>query len=180
MSFLVRKQRRLFIAFKALKCTTSFIPGGTTGFIQVCDTVINRSLKARTEELADQYIDKHEREWVEGKYSVSQQRVLLTKWVGQAWEDMHAEDGDMIRQAFIQVGLGLPIDGSRDHEIKIKDFPDVQVGNWRDWQPREAREGEDIQSNLTPEEVEALASSILVDDDNDVIDFEETIVVDVE
>ena len=86
----------------------------------------------------------------------------------------------MIRQAFIQVGLGLPIDGSRDHEIKIKDFPDVQVGNWRDWQPREAREGEDIQSNLTPEEVEALASSILVDDDNDVIDFEETIVVDVE
>jgi hypothetical protein len=93
---------------------------------------------------------------------------------------MHAEDGDMIRQAFIQVGLGLPIDGSRDHEIKIKDFPDVQVGNWRDWQPREAREGEDIQSNLTPEEVEALASSILVDDDNDVIDFEETIVVDVE
>jgi hypothetical protein len=93
---------------------------------------------------------------------------------------MHAEDSDMIQQAFIQVGLGLPIDGSRDYEIKIKDFPDVQVGNWRDWQPREAREGEDIQSNLTPEEVEALASSILVDDDNDVIDFEETIVVDVE
>ena len=48
---------------------------------------------------------------------------------------MHAEDSDMIRQAFKQVGLGLPIDGSQDHEIKIKDFPEVQVGNWRDWQP---------------------------------------------
>ena len=35
----------------------------------------------------------------------------------------------MIRQAFVQVRLGLPIDRSRDHEIKIKDFPDVQVGN---------------------------------------------------
>jgi hypothetical protein len=106
--------------------------------------------------------------------------MLLIKWVGQAWEDMHAKDSDMIRQAFVQVGLGLPIDGSRDHEIKIKDFPDVQVGNWSDWQPKEAKEGEDIQSNLMPEEVEALASSMPVDDDNDIVDFEETIMVDAE
>ena len=46
-----------------------------------------------------------------GKYSVSDRQVLLTKWVEQAWEDMHAEDGDLIRQSFEQVGLGLPIDG---------------------------------------------------------------------
>jgi hypothetical protein len=38
-------------------------------------------------------------DWVEGKCSVSQRRVLLTKWVWQAWEDMHTEDSDMIRQA---------------------------------------------------------------------------------
>jgi hypothetical protein len=38
---------------------------------------------------------------------------------------MYTKDSDMIRQAFVQVSLGLPIDGSRDHEIKIKDFPDV-------------------------------------------------------
>ena len=175
-----QKTKEVITSFKALKCTTSFIPGGTTGFIQVCDTVINKSLKSRIEELADQYIDENEREWVEGKYSVSQRRVLLTKWVGQAWEDMHAKDSDMIRQAFVQVGLGLPIDGSRDHEIKIKDFPDVQVGNWKDWQPREAREEEDIQSNLTPEEVEILASKMPVDDSDDIVDFGETIIVDVE
>jgi hypothetical protein len=42
---------------------------------------------------------------------------------------MHTEDSDMIRQAFKQVGLGLPVDGNQDHDIKIKDFPDVQVGN---------------------------------------------------
>jgi hypothetical protein len=39
--------------------------------------------------------------------------------------DMPIEDSHMIRQAFVQVGLGLPIDGSRDSEIKIKDFPGV-------------------------------------------------------
>jgi hypothetical protein len=162
-----------------LLTTTSFIPGGTTGFVQVCDTVVNRSLKNRIEELADQYIDKNEKEWVEGKYSVGQRRVLLTKWVGQAWEDMHAEDSDMIRLAFKQVGLGLPVDGSQDHEIKIKDFPEVQVGNWKDWQPIRG-EGDKLESNLTPEEVEKLASEIIVDDDDDVLDMDGTIIVDVE
>jgi hypothetical protein len=83
----------------------------------------------------------------------------------------------MIQQAFRQVGLGLPIDGSRDHEIKIKDFPDVQVGNWMDWQPRE---GEELQSNLTLEEVEKLASEVPISDDDEIVDLEETIVVDVE
>ena len=140
---------------------------------------VNRPLKARIKELVDQYIDEHKRDWVEGKYLISQRRVLLTKWVGQAWEDMHAKDGDIIRQAFMHVRLGLPIDGSRDHEIKIKDFPDVQVGNQMDWQPREAinREGDELQSNLTLKEVEKLASEISISDNND---LEGTIVVEVE
>ena len=66
-----QKTKEVITIFKALKCTTSFIPGGTTGFIQVCDTVINKSLKDQIKVLADQYINEHEREWVEGAYSVS-------------------------------------------------------------------------------------------------------------
>ena len=81
----------------------------------------------------------------------------------------------MILQAFVQVRL-LPIDRSRDSKIKIKDFPGVQVDNWRDWQPKE---GEDI-SNLTLEEVEVLVSSITVNDGDNIVDSRETIVVDVE
>ena len=52
----------MITSFKALKCTTSFIPSNITGFIQVCDTVINKSLKDQIKVLADQYIDEHERE----------------------------------------------------------------------------------------------------------------------
>ena len=58
--FAGQKTKEVINSFKALKCTTSFIPSGTTGFVQVCDTVINRSLKARIKELAEQYIDKNE------------------------------------------------------------------------------------------------------------------------
>jgi hypothetical protein len=45
----------------------------------------------------------------------------------------------------------------QDYDIQIKDFSDVQVGNWKDWQPKGGKE--DLQSNLTPE-VEKLASEI--------------------
>ena len=45
---------------------------------------------------------------------------------------------------------------------------------------KEAREGEDVQSNLTPEEVEILASKVPVDDGDDMVDSGETIIVDVE
>jgi hypothetical protein len=66
--------------------------------------------------------------------------------------------------------------------VSSQDFPDVQVGNWMDWQPREAikGEGEELQSNLTLEEVEKLASEVPISDDDKIVDFEETIVVDVE
>jgi hypothetical protein len=53
---------------------------------------------------------------------------------------MHQEDSDMIRGAFEKVGLRLPINGSQDHKIRIKDFIDVEVGDWKSWKP--ANEGE--------------------------------------
>jgi hypothetical protein len=51
-----------------------------------------------------------------------------------------------------------------------------------DRQPREAikREGGELQSNLTLEEVEELESEVPIGDDDEIVDLEETIVVDVE
>ena len=92
---------------------------------------------------------------------------------------MHAKDSEMLRQAFEQVGLGLPINGSQDHKIKIKDFPEVKVRNQKDWRPTEGLDSEELQSNLTLEEVEKLASVIPIDDEDDVVDIDETIVVDI-
>jgi hypothetical protein len=51
--FAGQKTKEVIDSFKAIKCTISFIPGDTIGFIQVCDIVINKSLKARIKELAD-------------------------------------------------------------------------------------------------------------------------------
>src|SRR5271165_2347118 len=71
-------------AFKNINCTCSFIPGGTTGYIQVCDVAINKPLKDRIAEQAELHYDQHKQKWIEGKYSVGERRVMLTKWVSQA------------------------------------------------------------------------------------------------
>ena len=63
--FAGKKIKGVLDCFKPIRCSTFFIPGGTTDFIQVCDTTINKSPKTRIEELADQYIDEHDVEWVE-------------------------------------------------------------------------------------------------------------------
>jgi hypothetical protein len=38
-------------------------------------------------------------------------------------------------KAFEEVGLSLPVDGSRDKEIKIRDLPGLEVGDWESWTP---------------------------------------------
>jgi hypothetical protein len=38
------------------------------------------------------------------------------------------------QQSFItfrQIGISLNLDGSEDSEIKIRDVPDIEVGDWR-------------------------------------------------
>jgi hypothetical protein len=65
-----------------------------------------------------------------------------------------------IRQAFRDVGLALPINRSQDSEIKIKDLPNIQVGNWQDWTPTKGVEQPSvllintIMSNRTLKEIE--------------------------
>ena len=98
---------------------------------------INKPLKDWIAELAKIYYDAYEEQWIKNKYSVSDRQVMLVSWVAQAWDDLHKYDSKSIRQAFRDVGLALPIDGSQDNKIKIKDLPDIQVGNWQDWTPLE-------------------------------------------
>jgi hypothetical protein len=80
---------KVLAEFKRINCTCSFIPGGTTGFIQVCDVAINKPLKDRIAELAEIHYDTYEEQWIENKYSVSDRQVMLVSWVAQAWDDLH-------------------------------------------------------------------------------------------
>jgi len=51
---------------------------------------------------------------------VGRRWIAVTWAVGEEWEHFSAAKVEVVRRAFRVVGLGLPIDGSADHEISIK------------------------------------------------------------
>ena len=48
----------------------------------------------------------------------SRLRVLTTKWIGEGWVKL-MENPNLMRSAFSRTGLSLPLNGSRDSEIRF-------------------------------------------------------------
>jgi hypothetical protein len=70
--------------FKKLNYTTSFILGGCIGFIQVLNIALNQPLKELVKQATDDHYDANIELYETHKFSVRDQRVLLTKWVAKA------------------------------------------------------------------------------------------------
>jgi DDE superfamily endonuclease len=124
--------------FKKLNCTTSYIPGGCTGFIQVLDVSLNKELKALVAQQASNHADKFHNRYERGDFTISERRVLLTQWVGEAWVELHKRYQHVIIKTFRSVGLSLNPDGSEDAELKVKGLPDLQVGDYSRKEPENA------------------------------------------
>ena len=110
--------------------TNTFIPGGCTGYIQVLDVAINKSLKRLVKEVVELHYDTHLEEWKANKYSVGDRRVLHTHWVATAWQQLHEQYQGTIVQTFRNLGLALNPDGSEDIELQIKDLSDMSIGDY--------------------------------------------------
>jgi hypothetical protein len=52
-------------------------------------------------------------------------RILMTHWIRNAGETLYRDYQDFIINSFSKVGLSLNPDGSEDHEIKIRDLPEI-------------------------------------------------------
>jgi hypothetical protein len=65
---------KVLAKFKRINCICSFILSRTTGFIQVCDVVINKPLKDR---IAEIHYDAYKEQWIKNKYPVGDRRVML-------------------------------------------------------------------------------------------------------
>lgn len=122
-------QQQLRDELAKLNVTTLIIPRGRTIYVQVLDVSVNKIIKKYIEEFEDLHIDKNIENWKARKYSVGDRRLLMTYWVSQAWEKLHLKHKDTIIQTF--VGLSLNPDGSKDSELKIKDLPNIEVGDYR-------------------------------------------------
>jgi hypothetical protein len=120
-----------------LNVTLSIIPGGGTGYLQPLDIFFNRLLKALIREQEERWIENNLAKWEACNFTEGERRILITEWVGTAYDTLYEKYKDLIIQTFRNVGLSLNPDGSEDSELKIRDLPDIEVGDW-------TRQDEDI------------------------------------
>lgn len=60
------------------------IPSGCTSLVQPLDIVINTLLKKKFEEFAEQHYEVNLDEWINDRYTASERRILMTKWIADA------------------------------------------------------------------------------------------------
>ena len=93
-------QQELRDQFAKLNVTTSIIPGGCTGYVQVLDVTVNKIIKQYIKDAEDRWVNEHLDEWDAGKFSIRDRRVLLTYWVAEAWKRLYEEHQDAIIKTF--------------------------------------------------------------------------------
>ena len=93
---------------------------GCTSLVQPPDVSINKPFKGLVEEASEQHYYAHTKQWMNGKITASERRVLISQWVGEAWEALYRQHKDTIIYSFRKYGISLPIDGSQNSEIHIE------------------------------------------------------------
>ena len=89
--------------------------------------MVNAPFKAIVKKLANEHISNNLDDYVQGTVPAKERRVLFTRWVGEAWEQVSREKDKIIR-SFKKCGISVPIDGSGDGEINIKELENYEVG----------------------------------------------------
>jgi hypothetical protein len=111
---------------KDCKTEPVFVPAGTTSLIQPVDVVFNAPFKAAVEREATKHLQENLNSYVEGRINASERRVLFTKWVGAAWEELSSKT-EMIVRSFEKCGISVAPDGSEDEKINVNGLEDYSV-----------------------------------------------------
>ena len=102
------------------ECNTDLVlvPAGCTSHVQPIDEVFDKPFKSSIEKLAMLHMHDHLNDYLTGKLSVSERRVLFIRWIGQAWQVTPAKK-EMIFCSFKKCGISIAIDGLEDYQISI-------------------------------------------------------------
>ena len=65
-------------------------------------------------------------DYLHGNFTAGEWRILLTKWIGQAWEEV-STNKDVVVRGFKKCGISVAINGAEDDEINIEGLENFKV-----------------------------------------------------
>lgn len=113
---------------KKYKTEVVLVPPGLTNVVQPLDVAFNAEFKGVIDELQNDHMKENLDKYVNNGFTASDRRVLITKWVGEAWA-RRSEKKDTTQRAFKKCGISTAIDGSEDASIKIRGLEGYVVRN---------------------------------------------------
>ena len=90
--------------------------------VQVLDVTVNKPFKDEVRRLFEDHLDKHLGFYVKTKLSARQRRILMKKWIGQAWKKLSGMKESIIR-SFKKYGLSVALDGFENAQVSIDGIP---------------------------------------------------------
>ena len=92
------------------------IPPGCRSKVQPLDVSINKPFKDYLQTQFKKHCNENIERYISNKLTVSKRRVLVTKWVAEAWEKIKTNK-KMIIRAFTKCGITTNEDGSENHLV---------------------------------------------------------------
>ena len=87
------------------------IPPGCTSRVQPLDVSVNKPFKYAVRTQFEKHLNDNLTLYTEGKIPASERRVLLTRWVGNAWDHI-CSNREMVKRSLKKCGINVNIDGS--------------------------------------------------------------------
>ena len=106
--------------------TPVFVPAGCTSIVQPLDVSFNAPFKKRVENAAMNHMQENMDAYLHGKFTAGERRILLTKWVGDAWDEL-AKVKEIAVRSFKKCGISTAADGSEDDEIHLEGLDNYEI-----------------------------------------------------
>ena len=123
---------------------TSCTPENCTDLVQPVDGGLGNQIKISMNNSFLAELEDEERcdLWFDGEVSAGERRVLLTKWLGDAQDNL---DPKLIRSCFKKTGCCLDMNGKENHLVELKNLKTFTA----------PKKGAEKMQKLTQEEIEA-------------------------
>lgn len=104
-------------------------PPECTTFMQAGDGGLGRNTKFLVNKHFEHWLqdDVHLDKWKNGSFTASEKRILITQFVGEAWEEMFLSGKYHPTSYFEKTGTLLTLDGSKDAKIKMDGIPSFKM-----------------------------------------------------